>query len=118
MDDRNEIEPQFTRRAQLAVLIAVGALGGGVALTSNAPIVSSANEPRTVKVEYGDLNLASREGREVLARRIHRAADLVCSQPEGRILSMWTEYRKCMLNATDSAWTQIRMPALAKVPVS
>jgi UrcA family protein len=118
MNDRNEGSPQLTRRVQLALLFAVGALGVGVALTSNAPIVSSENKPRTVKVEYGDLNLASKEGRDVLARRIHRAADIVCNQPEGRLLAMWSEYRKCMLNATDSAWTQIRMPAPAKVPAS
>jgi UrcA family protein len=118
MDNRNESSPLLTRRFQLGLLVAAGALGGGVALTSNAPIVSSENEPRTVKVEYGDLNLASKEGRDVLARRIHWAADRVCSQPEGRILAMWSEYRKCMLNATDSAWTQVRFPALAKVPAS
>jgi UrcA family protein len=118
MDDRNEGSPQLTRRAQLALLFAVGAWGAGVALASNAPIVSSANEPRTVRVEYGDLNLASKEGRDGLARRIHQAADIVCSQPEGRILAMWSEYRKCMLNATDSAWSQIKTPAFAKAPAS
>ena len=32
MDDRNEGSPQLTRRAQLALLFAVGAWGAGVAL--------------------------------------------------------------------------------------
>jgi UrcA family protein len=118
MDDRNEGSPQLTRRVQLALLFAVGALGAGVALPSSAPIVSSANEPRTVKVQYGDLNLASKEGRDVLARRIHQAADIVCNQPEGRIPAMWSEYRKCMRNATDSAWSQIKTPAFAKASAS
>jgi UrcA family protein len=100
----------LTRRFQLAMLVAVGALGAGVALTSNAPIVSSEGEPRTVKVEYGDLNLGSQEGKDVLSRRIRRAVDLVCTESDSRMLTLWVEYRKCMQNATDSAWSQIRWP--------
>ena len=109
--DRSNDAPPLTRRFQLAMLAAVGALGAGVALTSNAPtIVSTANEPRTVKIEYGDLNLTSSQGKEVLTRRIHQAAEIVCSDADGRVLSVWVEFHKCMQNATDSAWSQIRMP--------
>jgi UrcA family protein len=104
--------PRFTRRAQLTVLATIGALGATAALTSNAPIVSSNTNPRTVKIEYGDLNLATQRGKDVLSQRIRQAVDIVCAEPEPnpRVLERWAEYRRCMQNATDSAWSQIRWP--------
>jgi UrcA family protein len=111
MNVRNQ-GPQFTRRAQLTVLATIGALGATAALTSNAPIVSSDTDPRTVKIQYGDLNLATQRGKDVLSQRIRQAVDIVCAEPEPSpgALEMWSEYRKCMQNATDSAWSQIRWP--------
>jgi len=111
MDVRKQ-GPRFTRRAQLTVLATIGVLGATVALTSNAPIVSSDTNPRTVKIEYGDLNLATQKGKAVLSQRIRQAVDIVCAEPEPnpRVLPMWSEYRRCMQNATDSAWSQIRWP--------
>ncbi|MEA3180649.1 MAG: hypothetical protein QOI59_4172 [Gammaproteobacteria bacterium] len=100
----------FMRRTLVSVLAAMGVLGATAALTSNAPIVSSDGEPRTVRIEYGDLNLSTQKGKEVLSQRIRQAVDLVCFQPNSRALQMWSEYRKCMQNATDSAWSQIRWP--------
>lgn len=104
--------PRFTRRAQLTVLATIGALGATVALTSNAPIVRSDTNPRTVKIEYGDLDLATLRGKDVLSQRIRQAVDLICAEPEPnpRAVEMWSEYRRCMQNATDSAWSQIRWP--------
>ncbi len=105
--------PRFTRRALLTVLATIGVLGATAALTSNAPVVSSETNPRTVKIEYGDLNLATRKGQDVLSQRIRQAVDIVCAEPEPnpRVLEMWSEYRRCMQNASDSAWSQIRWPA-------
>ena len=103
----------YSRQILSSLLATMGALGATVALTSNSPIVSSDGQPRTVKVQYGDLNLTTRKGKEVLSRRIHQAVDLVCYQPDPRPLQMWSEYRKCMQNATDSAWSQIRWPEAA-----
>jgi UrcA family protein len=104
--------PRFTRRAQLTVLATIGALGATAALTSNAPIVSSNTNPRTVKIEYGDLDLATQRGKDVLSQRIRQAVDIVCAEPEPnpRVLETSAQYRKCMQNATDSAWSQIRWP--------
>jgi UrcA family protein len=104
--------PRFTRRAQLTVLATIGALGATAALTSNAPIMSSNTNPRTVKIEYGDLDLATQRGKDVLSQRIRQAVDIVCAEPEPnpRVLETWAQYRKCMQNATDSAWSQIRWP--------
>jgi UrcA family protein len=108
--DTHDNGSSFTRRAQLTVLAAIGALGATAALTSNAPIVASDSYPRTVKIEYGDLNLSTRKGKEALSQRIRQAVDLVCTEPSPRVLAMWSEYRKCMQNATDSAWSQIHWP--------
>jgi UrcA family protein len=104
--------PRFTRRAQLTVLATLGALGATAALTSNAPIVSTDTNPRTVKIEYGDLNLATQKGKDTLSQRIRQAVNIVCAEPEPspRVLETWSEYRRCMQNATDSAWSQIRWP--------
>ena len=108
--DAHENSSSLTRRAQLTVLAAMGALGAAAALTSNAPIVSSDGYPRTVRIEYGDLNLSTQKGRDVLSQRIHQAVNLVCTEPSPRVLAMWSEYRKCTQNATDSAWSQIHWP--------
>jgi UrcA family protein len=100
----------YSQRVLSGLLGVMGAFGATVALTSNAPIVESDGQARTVKVQYGDLNLSSLKGQQALSERIHHAVDLVCFQPEPRALQMWSEYRKCMESATASAWSQIRWP--------
>ena len=100
----------YARQVLSGLLATMGAFGAAVALTSNAPVVSSDGQFRTVRIEYGDLNLATRKGKETLSERIHKAVDLVCFQADPRPLRLWSEYRKCMQNATDSAWSQIRWP--------
>jgi UrcA family protein len=100
----------YAQRVLSALLATAGVLGATAALTSNAPIVSSDGQPRRVRVQYGDLNLASTQGQKVLSQRIHQAVDLVCFQPDSRALQQWSEYRRCMETATSSAWSQIRWP--------
>jgi UrcA family protein len=100
----------YTQRVLSALLATAGALGATVAVTSNAPVVSSDGQARTVKIQYGDLNLSTSSGQQVLSQRIHTAVDLVCFQPEPRALQQWSQYRRCMQTATDSAWSQVRWP--------
>ena len=100
----------YAQRVLAALLATTGAMGATVALTSNAPIVRSDGQTRTVKVQYGDLNLSTPKGKEVLSQRIHQAVDLVCFQPDARAQQQWSEYRRCMQTTTDSAWSQIRWP--------
>jgi UrcA family protein len=102
----------YAQRFLSALLATTGALGATVAVTSNAPIISTEGQARTVRVQYGDLNLSSTQGQRVLSQRIHQAVDLVCFQPDPRALQQWSEYRKCMENATYSAWSQIRWPEM------
>jgi UrcA family protein len=70
----------------------------------------SIDDPRTVKVGYDDLNLTSQRGKDVLIRRIQRAADLVCGAPDARSLVMAASYRNCVTNATNGALSQVRWP--------
>ena len=107
MDRRMSV---YTQRGLAALLATMGTMGATAALTSNAPIVASDGQARSVRIQYGDLNLSSLRGQQVLSERIHSAVDLVCFQPEPRALQMWSQYRKCMENATASAWSQVRWP--------
>lgn len=100
----------YAQRVLSALLAAAGALGATVAVTANAPIVSSEGPARTVKIQYGDLNLSTSRGQQVLSQRIHTAVDLVCFQPDPRVLQQWAQYRHCMQTAMDSAWSQVRWP--------
>jgi UrcA family protein len=100
----------YAQRVLSALLATMGTLGAPVAVTSNAPIISTEGQARTVRVQYGDLNLSSTQGQKALSQRIHQAVDLVCFQPDTRALQQWSEYRKCMENATYSAWSQVRWP--------
>ena len=100
----------YAQRVLSALLATAGVLGATVAVTSNAPIVSSDGPARTVKIQYGDLNLSTSKDQQVLSQRIHTAVDLVCFQPEPRALQQWSQYRRCMQVATDSAWSQVRWP--------
>jgi len=110
----------YAQRVLSALLATTGALGATVAVTSNAPIISTQGQVRSVKVQYGDLNLSSPQGQKTLSQRIHQAVDLVCFQPDPRALQQWSAYRRCMQDATYSAWSQIRWPeipaSVAKVP--
>jgi len=98
----------YAQRVLSALLATTGALGATVAVTSNAPIISTEGQVRTVRVQYGDLNLSSTQGQKALSQRIHQAVDLVCFQPDPRALQQWSQYRECMEVATYSAWSQVR----------
>ena len=102
----------YAPRVLSALLVTTGSLGATVAVTSNAPIISTEGQARTVRVQYGDLDLGSAQGQKTLSQRIHQAVDLVCFQSDPRALQQWSEYRKCMENATYSAWSQIRGPEM------
>jgi UrcA family protein len=66
---------------------------------------TTGDEVRTKIVRYGDLNLASTQGQQVLEQRIRRAAKQVCDM--GGIVSI-VQHRKirlCAEAAHNKAWT-------------
>lgn len=59
----------------------------------------SVHEPRQAVVKYGDLNLTTNNGREVLDQRLDRAVRIVCGTVRGEPLYMRRAIRKCVTMA-------------------
>jgi UrcA family protein len=74
---------------------------GACLFGATAPAVA-AEAPRTVKVGYSDLNLASDRGRAVLDARIRQAAHTVCFEG-GRDVRSMSEEARCRQMAIKSA---------------
>jgi UrcA family protein len=74
---------------------------GACLFGATAPAVA-AEAPRTAKVSYTDLNLASDKGRAVLDARIRQAARSVCFEG-GQDLRSKTEESRCLHEAIKSA---------------
>lgn len=72
----------------------------GVSAISNATI--SAGEYESVRVNYSDLNLDQKEGREALYTRLRRAAGDVCDAEYSRL-----EERECFDTALDRAVEEV-----------
>lgn len=53
------------------------------------------DQPRQVVIEYGDLNLSTIDGRDVLDQRLDRAVKIVCGNVRGEPLYMRIVIRKC-----------------------
>ena len=67
------------------------------ALLSTSVASAQTNEPKTVAVRFGDLNLSSQKGQTVLANRIGRAAKNVCSgDTEAYSLAAKVDFGKCV----------------------
>jgi UrcA family protein len=60
-----------------------------------AVVPTGSEQPRKVVVQYGDLNLASDEGRDVLDKRLDRAVKIVCGRAFGEPLYIKMAVRKC-----------------------
>jgi UrcA family protein len=96
--------------AKLA-LLALGSLAGALAVgTANA---ASPDEVPSTVVKYGDLNLSSDLGVQVLYRRIVRAAGIVCPDASIRSLSARVKIQECRNEAVARAIRQIDNSQLA-----
>jgi UrcA family protein len=60
-----------------------------------APTVSHAEEARSTKVSYADLNLASQAGQDLLQHRLVRAAGFVCEYGKRQDLVRMSEAASC-----------------------
>lgn len=101
----------------LAALAAVAA----VALASSAPGMGAAEAapPPVAVVAYGDLNLYSREGMEVLQRRLERAARQVCGRADLRDLTRSRAVERCYRETLEGALRdldRLRPALLGRVP--
>ena len=78
---------------------------------------SQAEEPNgVIHVRYGDLNLSTPEGVQMLRRRIRWAAETVCGTSPGvlRDIASNARYQSCVSAASDKALEKVQM-ALAQV---
>ena len=73
--------------------------------------------PRTLTVQFGDLNLNNAQGVAALYKRIKNAARNVCSELEGRTLSKKRLYAECVDTALSTAIARVDRPALSRYVV-
>ena len=64
-------------------------------------------------VAYGDLNLASAQGTDVLYARIVSAARLVCEAPDLRRFDQLAAWKECQAQAIENAVRLVDSPRLA-----
>jgi UrcA family protein len=99
---------RFVRRA--ALLAALTAALGAHASGSRA----ADDDPKSVTVNYSDLNLSTKAGVASLRRRIHWAATQVCGGDAPSDLSGQIKFRLCVSDAADKALAKVQF-ALAQV---
>lgn len=77
-----------------------------IALAFAAPVVA---QPTSVSVPYGDLDLTKADGREVLERRLTRAAHRVCGTYTARNLATIRQQKSCVADTRASYRTQVEV---------
>jgi UrcA family protein len=90
----------FTRTISKALLASAAA---GFLTFALSPAQAQSEEPRSVKVQFGDLNLKSDAGKERLSRRIAIAARTVCGPLEIRDLAASQQVFACRDDAIATA---------------
>jgi UrcA family protein len=86
-----------------------------VLLTAAVPALSqAAGEPAvpTYQVNFGDLNLNSAAGTELIYRRIRWGAGIVCRHLEGREIAKQAAHQRCEKEAIGRAVAQVGHPRL------
>ena len=101
----------ISERLRAATTVAAVAACLALGAASNA---HAANEP-TLRVSYGDLNLATGQGSRALYGRIVDAARAVCVADDIRDLSAVAAARACRQQAIARAVRQVHNPMLASV---
>jgi UrcA family protein len=98
------------RAALVPACLAVAGLLGSATAFAWTP----ASEPRSVTVDYRDLNMNTLAGATALYARIHGAARLVCGDP-GRNLSEQHAWDMCLKHAIEGAVSAVNSPLLTNV---
>ena len=88
-------------------------LGFATANVANA----DSQAPRTLTVQFGDLNLNNAQGVDALFKRIKNAAESVCNEFEGRTLKEKRLYSDCVDTALSTAIARVDRPALSRYGV-
>ena len=123
-DQLSQHQPNAAANAQLLTLQEISMknffivasiiiLGFATANVANA----DSQAPRTLTVQFGDLNLNNAQGVDALYKRIKNAARNVCSELEGRTLSKKRLYAECVDTALSTAIARVDRPALSRYVV-
>jgi len=89
-------------------------LAAAAALSSAAPVLAQTSDTvPSVSVRYGDLNIGSPAGAQVLLRRLEAAANTACGgAPDIRQLSQLASFEACRRSAVAKAVAAIDSPVL------
>jgi UrcA family protein len=77
------------------------------AMTGPMTQAAELSQPLTRIVAYGDLNLDSAQGAQVLYARLRTAARSVCAPLEGRDLGQQRHWHHCFDHAVDAAVAEV-----------
>src|SRR5579862_9005173 len=110
---RSCAEGDVRMKKPLPLLVAVLGLAG-LAGCIGLPALARADEPRSVVVRIGDLDLSKPQGLATLHRRLENAARKVCEPLDGAPLVQKMLYRRCVAHALDAVVA--KHPMLAREP--
>lgn len=101
--NRRTLAKYRNRRFAVASLLGL-IIGGTVSLLAPPVHAAPSNAARTKIVRYGDLNLGTTQGQQVLDQRIRRAARHVCDMTGAVSILQRREIRRCEDAAHSQAW--------------
>ena len=89
-------------------------LTAAATLSCAAPVIAQTSDTvPSVSVRYGDLNIASRPGAQVLLKRIEAAANTACGgAPDVRQLDRLASFEACRRSAVARAVVAVNSPVL------
>ena len=92
-------------------------LAAAAALSCAAPVLAQTSDTvPSVSVKYGDLNIGSPAGAQMLLKRIEAAANTACGgAPDIRQLNQWTSFEACRRSAVARAVVAVDSPMLTAV---
>ena len=92
-------------------------LAAAATLSCAAPVLAQTSDTvPSVSVKYGDLNIGSPAGAQMLLKRIEAAANTACGgAPDIRQLNQWTSFEACRRSAVARAVVAVDSPMLTAV---
>ena len=102
------------RGFSLSALVALTAL----AVPSDPAYAGSQDDPPSVTVDYGDLNLANNTGVEALYRRLSIATRVVCEKFDQRPLARRAKWHQCYEGALSAVVLDVNDPRLSALHAS
>jgi UrcA family protein len=92
-------------------------LAAAAMLSCAAPVLAQTSDTvPSVVVKYGDLNVRSPAGAQVLLKRIEAAANTACGgAPDIRLLRQWASFEECRRSAVARAVAAVDSPMLTAV---